>query len=329
MRTGDVDQVGDDRARGGLRARARAVVHRRPDRVAFDQHRVHHALDVGDQARLRNQRRVDAQLDPLRRAPRDPKELDPVAQRLGVANILARQLRDALGVGLVELHRHAECDRRHDGELVRGVYAFDVEGGIGLGVAARLRLLQYRVERGTLRAHLGQDEVRRAVDDPGDPLDPVGGEPFAQRLDDRDAARDRALERDHHALRVRGGEDLVAVSRQQRLVGRHHMLVVGDGLQDERARRLDAADQLDHDVDVRMREHRPCVCRQGDARCPAGDLARAFLRLFGDPCDADRTPRTAGDLLLVPAQHGPGAEAYGAEPEQSDLERLQSLIRHH
>ena len=66
---------------------------------------------------------------------------------------------------------------------------------------------------------------------------------------------DRAFERDHHALRVRGGEDLVAVPREQRLVGGDHVLAVGDRLQDERARRLDAADQLDDDVDVRMREH--------------------------------------------------------------------------
>ena len=48
-----VDQVRDHRARGGLGAGAGAVVQRRPDRVALDQHGVHHAFDVGDQTLLR------------------------------------------------------------------------------------------------------------------------------------------------------------------------------------------------------------------------------------------------------------------------------------
>ena len=84
-----VDEVGDHRARGRLGARARAVVQRGADRVALHQHRVHHAFDVGDQALRRNQRRVHAQLDARRRAPRDAEELDPVAQLLGVADVLA------------------------------------------------------------------------------------------------------------------------------------------------------------------------------------------------------------------------------------------------
>ena len=58
-----VDEVGDHRARRRLGARAGAVVQRRPDRVALHQHRVHHALDVGDQPLRRDQRRMDAQLD--------------------------------------------------------------------------------------------------------------------------------------------------------------------------------------------------------------------------------------------------------------------------
>ena len=58
-----VDEVGDDRARGRLGAGARAVVERRADGVALDQHRVHRAFDVGDQPLRRDQRRMHAQLD--------------------------------------------------------------------------------------------------------------------------------------------------------------------------------------------------------------------------------------------------------------------------
>ena len=59
----DVDEVGDHRAGRRLGARAGTVVQRRADRVALDQHGVHRALDVGDQALRGNQRGMHAQLD--------------------------------------------------------------------------------------------------------------------------------------------------------------------------------------------------------------------------------------------------------------------------
>ncbi len=57
---------------------------------------------------------------------------------------------DALDVDLVEGDLGAEGEARQDGELVRGVEAADVEGRIGLGVAARLRLGQHLGERAVL-----------------------------------------------------------------------------------------------------------------------------------------------------------------------------------
>ena len=96
-------------------------------------------------------------------------------------------------------------------DLVRGIDAFDIEGRIGFGIAQALRLLQHGVEIQALVAHFGQDEIGGAVDDAGNPLDAVGRQAFAQRLDDRDAAGNRRLERHHHALVLRGLENLVAV----------------------------------------------------------------------------------------------------------------------
>ena len=151
-------------------------------------------------------------------------------------------------------------DGRHDRELVRGVDALDVERRIGLGVAARLRLRQHVGEASRPVARISDRmKLLRAVDDAGDPLDAVGGQPFAQRLDDRDAAGDRRLERDHHALRLRGREDLVAVLREQRLVGGDDVLAVARSPSSTSSRAmLGAADQLDDDVDVRM-AHDDCV----------------------------------------------------------------------
>ena len=118
---------------------------------------------------------------------------------------------------------------------MRGVDPLDVERGIRLRVAEPLRLVEDVGKRGAAFAHLGQDEVARAVDDPGEPLDPVPGEPFAQRLDDRDPARHRGFERHHHPARMCGLEDRVAVHRDERLVCGDHMLAALDGLEDEPA----------------------------------------------------------------------------------------------
>jgi hypothetical protein len=70
VHAGHVDQVGDHRRRGRLGAGALAVVERGADGVALHQHGIHRAFDIGDQALGRDQRRMHAQLDALRRRAR-------------------------------------------------------------------------------------------------------------------------------------------------------------------------------------------------------------------------------------------------------------------
>ena len=204
---------------------------------------------------------------------------------------------------------------------MRGVDALDVEGRIGLGVAHALRLGQHRGEGQPLVAHLRQDEVGGAVDDAGDPLDAVGRQAFAQRLDDGDAAADRGLEGDHHALLLRGGEDVVAVLGEQRLVGGDHVLAVGDRLQHQVLRDAGAADQLDHDVDVRGAHHFPGVGGQTCA-LPSTRLPRLLHVLVGDARDADGAAGAAPDLVGVAREHVPGAAADRADAEQPDVNRV-------
>ena len=263
---------------------------------------------------------MHAQLDSLRGVLGDSQQLDAVAELLGIADVRLSELRDSFPVALVELHRDAEGDRRHDGELVRGVHALDVEGRIRLGIAAFLRLLQHRRERKPLVAHLREDEVRGAVDDSRDPLDAVRGEAFAQRLDDGNAARDRAFERDHHALPLRGGEDLVAVGGEQRLVRSDHVLAAVDRGEDQIFRDRDPADQLDHDVDLGIAHHFERV--RGDARLTTGQLLRLRRLLVGDDADADVAAGAARDLLPVTREHRPGASAHRADAEQPHVDRL-------
>ena len=322
----DVDEVGDHRRGGRLGARALAVVERRADGIAVDDDGVHGALDVGDQAARGNQGRVHAQLDAVGGAGDalaplgDGKQLDPVAELLGVRDVGALQLADALDVGLVELHRHAEGDRAHDRRLVRGVDAGDVEGRIGLGIAQPLGVGERAREVDALLSHLRQDVIGRAVDDPGDPLDAVGGEPLAQRLDDRDATGDRRLEGDHHALLPRRGEDLGTVHGQQRLVGGDDVLAGGDRRQHQFARDARAADQLDHRVEVASRDQGTGVV--DDLGTALGDRIRALAIKVGDVRDPDLASGPALDLVLVPAEHREGAAADDSGAEQADPKRL-------
>ncbi len=264
---------------------------------------------------------MHAQLDARLGAARQAEQLDAVAELLRVADIDRLQLGDALHIGALELHRHAEGDGAHQRELVGGIEALDVEGRIGLGIAQALGLREHRAEVQALVAHLRQDEVGGAVDDAGDPLDAVTRQPLAQRLDDGDAAGHRGLERHHHALVLGGLEDLVAVHRQQRLVGRDHVLAVGDGAQHQFARQVIAADQLHHDVDLGRIHHRNRVVHHRHAR--AGflhDGAGALDVAHRNQGDLDAAPGAAPDFFLVPLQNLERTATDGTEPEQADLD---------
>ena len=207
----------------------------------------------------------------------------------------------------------------HDGELVRGVDAFDVEGRVGLRVAAGAAPPSSTSSKlGALVAHLGQDEVAGAVDDAGDPFDAVGGQALAQCLDDRDAARHRGLERHHHAPLLRRREDLVAMPGEQRLVGGDHVLAVLDRLQDQILRDLGAADQLDHDVDVGIAHDRERI--GGHLGGAADDALGALQILVRDDLKRDGAAGAAGDFFLIAAQDRKRAAAYGADAQQADVD---------
>ncbi len=233
---------------------------------------------------------------------------------------IGRQLADAFHVGALELHRHAERDRAHDRDLVRGVDAFDVEGRIGFGVAQFLRGLERGREVEPAVAHLREDVVRRAVDDARDVLDAVRRQPFAQRLDDRNAARHRRLERDHHALRARRLEDFAAMHGEQRLVRGDDVLAVRDGAQHQFARRARPADHLADDVDGRIVDDGVEVIGHRDA-CVRGGLGLR-RRAHGDPRDFDAAAGAALDFFLVAAQYREGAAAHRAEAQQSNFDRF-------
>src|SRR5690606_3552062 len=155
------------------------------------------------------------------------------------------------------------------------------------------------------------------------PLDTVGGQPFAQRLDDGDATGHCSLEGHHHAARLSGREDLVAMHGKQCLVGGDHVLAVLDGLEHQFAGHAIAADQLDDDVDVRIAHHRESVV--GELHTATGHRAGMLEVLVRHRGDADRPPGAPGDFFLVTFQNVEGAAADGTDAQQAYVDRFHAV----
>ncbi len=231
----------------------------------------------------------------------DGQQLDDEAHLLGGRDVLRRDLRDALAVDVVERHPSVEGQLGEDRRLRGRVVTLDVGRRIRLGVAERLGLREDGRVVGALLVHLGEDEVRGAVDDAEHLGDLVAGERLAQRPQQRDGSGDGGLEVQVDAVArgrlVEGG----AVGGQQGLVGRDDARAGGHGRQDQRAGRLDAAHHLDDDVGTARGDGR----RIG--RDEVGRDARTGLvqRHGRRPRSGRRAPR--------PAPRGRGRSRAGAE----------------
>ncbi len=128
--------------------------------------------------------------------------------------------------------------------------SFDVGGRVGLGEPEALRLGERRLEAFAGRRHGVEDEVGRSVDDAEHALDRVAGKRLAQRPDDRDRSGHSRLEREVTVGFGRSVVDGLRVLGEQCLVGGYDGRAVLERGQDQLPGRLDAADQLDHDVQV-------------------------------------------------------------------------------
>ena len=134
--------------------------------------------------------------------------------------------------------------------------AVNVVSGIGFRIAFLLRLGERLLEADALVGHLGEDVVRRAVDDAHQLVDALGGEGHLQRTDDGDAAGDAGAVFQVHALLASLGAEGVALLGDQFLVGGDDVLAAPQGAPDIVARGIDAAHQLGDDLDFRVIQHR-------------------------------------------------------------------------
>jgi hypothetical protein len=100
-----------------------------------------------------------------------------------------------------------------------GVEAADIEGGIGFGIALRLRLLQHIGEAPALLLHQGENVIAGAVEDTVDAGDVIALQALADDLDHRDTAGDGGLEVERNPVLLGKGGKAGPVMGQQRLVG--------------------------------------------------------------------------------------------------------------
>ena len=251
----------------------------------------------------------------------DRQQLDGAAQRARGDEVGRGDLGDALAINVVGGHPGVEGDGGQDRGFGRGVVAFDVGGGIGLGVAERAGVGQGAVVVGAGAVHLGQDVVGGAVDDAGHPQHRVAGQRLGQRADHRDGAGDCRLEIQVD-MRVFGGlRQFSGGGGQQRLVRRDDGLAVLERGQDRLARRLDRAHHFDDDVDVFARdEFFDVVGEQIDRHTAVGGYA-AYADAAQHQRRADTSREVVGAVL-------DDANNFTAHIAQSEYRYADRLCRH-
>src|SRR6516162_1933655 len=295
---GDIADIGNDGGRGRQATCARADQRDRRDSVDVDGDRVGDAHHLGDRGLLRHHGRMYALLDALVGLDRDAQQFHAVAELSGPFEVFGRDRRYAFDIHGALIDLGAESQARQDRELLRGIVALDVEGGIGLGVTELLRLLQAVRERELLLLHARQDVVAGAVEDSVDARERIAGQTLAQRFHDRDGTADCGLEIERHMVFLGNGRQRDAVAGKQRLVG-------GDDRFFRRQRSRDcgfgriaiAADQFHEDVDLRVARKRHWV---GDpAQLLATNVAFLAARARTDRDDLDRAAATGGERVTL------------------------------
>ncbi|MEJ7695916.1 MAG: hypothetical protein WKF78_04645 [Candidatus Limnocylindrales bacterium] len=206
-----------------------------------------------------------------------------------------------------------------DDELVHRVVTLHVTARIGLRVTQFLGIDQHVRIRPAILRHLGQDVVRRPVDDAAHPLHDVAGQVRRERRQDRDATGNGGLEsQDGPRLPSRGlefrtvmGED-VLVRGDDRLAGPQRRRDQGPG-------RLVAAHDFDDHIHVRVGNEMGRRVGQQVTR----KLALAIRPEVPDRDARQEQRRTVGGRQSFTSglQRFDDGETDGARPEQPDAQR--------
>ena len=248
----------------------------------------------------------------------DGEELDRVAQVPGKINVERGDLRNPLGIDVVELHRRAEGKHRKDGKLVGRIDAFYIERRVRLGIALCLGFLQHLVELSAGARHERQDIIARPVHNAVEGPDIVRGKTVPERPEDGDAPCHRRLEPQGHTGLFRGAVDFLTVHREKRLVRRDHVLFIPYRIENELLGRFVSPDELHHNVDVRVGQDILCIGRKlhtGERNSPV-----ALDVQIGDLLEHHRRAQAPLDDVRVLHEDAGRARAHGAEADDADVD---------
>ena len=246
------------------------------DRLGLDRHRVEGPVDRGQRVPGVQERRMYAHRQASVDALGGADELEPEPEVARVLDVVGRKMLDPLVAHLLEMDRRVEREPREDGHLRGGVLAVDVLRRVGLGIPEALRLREHVGVAGAGARHLGEDEVRRPVDDAVDAVDLGARQRLLHHADHRHHPRDRRLETQLHAVAARRRPQLLTVLGQQLLVGGDDVAARLQRAQDVVARGIQAPDHFDHEI--RGLEH--ILERASAARQHAADLRPAARELL-------------------------------------------------
>jgi len=226
---------------------------------------------------------------------------------------------DALDGDLVHAHRLPKAEHGQNSDLVAGVEALHVLGGVGLGVTRALRLRQCLGKRAPAPLHFRQDVVRGPVQDAEHSAEMFASQTLTDGVQQRGAACHTGFDPQVDACRPRPLHKLHAVLRHKLLVGGHEVLSVVQCRQSNGAGGSGLAHQLHDDVHVWIPDHSLPVPRDSHRLAQPGEIF--FVNVSrADGLELEPTTEPPLHFARVLRQHldGPGAHGSHANDAKAD-----------
>ena len=290
------------------------------DVISLDDNGVEHVVHRRDGRRFFHHARIHVQRHALVARPADAQQFDSVSQFFGIGDVHRIDATDALNAHLLQIHRHPERQTAQNAHFVRGVQPVHVQRRIGLfGVSEFLRFRQHVLERASRFAHHRQNVIASAVQNAVNLGHCVAGEALAQRLDNRDAARDGGFIAEENALFLRQRAQFVAVMRQHRLVRRDEVFgFFKRGAAEIKRETVRSADQFDENVGVLLFQHFHRVFIVNDARRQIQRGGARFVNV-GDGDQFNLSVAPLGKQFLLFNQQFGNARTDNAQSGDSDF----------
>src|SRR6202165_364232 len=247
---GDLHYIGEHGRTGGISAGAASVEHLGAYFFPYQEDGVVGAIDFGQHGVAIHQPGAYGDVDALRVALRRGHQANRRVQALGIVEVCGADLPDTGYPDVRRGERAVEGQPGENRDLVAGIQAVNVQGGIGLGVACGLGLAEGFGKLQAVAFHLRQDEIGRSVHDAVNGLDTVCRQRLRYGADDRSAAAHAGFNPNRQLLPVGQGKQLLANPGDQGLVGGDHCFPVLNARTDDFEGHIRTAPRFDHDVDV-------------------------------------------------------------------------------